>query len=244
MSGLIESASAILASSERRVEASAQNVSNASTPGYKKQVAFASALQRATATGGSATSLAGATDSTLRFVSDFSQGSLRETGKPFDLAIFGSALFRLRDGDAFVYSRGGSFAAGKDGTVVDADGRVLQQAGGGDLIVESQAPDILGDGTVVANGLPVATVGLFEPGERAQVTALGGGLYTAPDGAMTEAAGSIVRQGQLESSNVVMSDEMIAMMTATRQAESGARLVQFYDQLIGQAITTFSRSGK
>ena len=48
----------------------------------------------------------------------------------------------------------------------------------------------------------------------------------------------------LESSNVVLSDEMVALMANTRQAEGGAQLVRLYDQLIGQAITTFARAGR
>ena len=97
---------------------------------------------------------------------------------------------------------------------------------------------------MIENGLPVAMIGLFEPISPSTLAALGGGLFRAPEAAMQAAATSVIHQGQLESANVVMSDEMIAMMAASRQAEGGARLVQFYDQLIGQAITTFSRSGK
>ncbi|OCC22945.1 hypothetical protein MB02_14360 [Croceicoccus estronivorus] len=245
MSGLIESASSILASSERRVEASALNVSNASTPGYKRQVAFTSALkQAASAIGPRVARTGAAADSELHFTTDFSQGALRETGSPLDLAIYGPGLIQLRDGDVYVYSRGGSFTVGPEGVVADPAGRRLQQAGGGDLTVSNPTPEILGDGTVIENGLPVSTIALLEPAAPERVTTLGGGIFTAPDSAMEQASDSILHQGQLESANVTMSDEMIAMMSATRQAEGGARLVQFYDQLIGQAITTFSRSSK
>ena len=236
MSGLIDSASAILTASERRVEAAAGNISNASTAGYKRQVAFVQSLERALRPD--------ATDGTLHFASDFAQGNLRETGRPFDLAIFGPALFKLRDGDAFVFSRGGAFRLGDGGRLIDTAGRVLQQASGGDLTVESGAPEILGDGTVVENGIATGSVGLFEPAGADSMSALGGGLFAASPEGMQDASNSIIKRGQLESSNVVISDEMITMMAAVRQAEGGARLVQFYDQLVGQAITTFSRSNK
>lgn len=237
MPGLMESASAILASSERRVEAAAQNVSNASTPGYKKQVAFAQTLERADGV------MPGAEVET-RFLADAGQGRLKNTGNPLDLAIFGSALFQLRDGHDIVYSRGGSFSLGDGGAISDSSGRYLQQAGGGDLILDSAKTEILGNGTVLQDGLPVAAIALYEPADEAGVSALGGSLFSARSSSMREATGSIIRQGRLESSNVVMSDEMVSMMAAVRQAESGARLAQFYDQLIGQAITTFSRSGR
>jgi flagellar basal body rod protein FlgG len=238
MPGLIESASGILVSSERRVEASAQNVANAPTAGFKRQIAFSELLARTSVDAADTAAVR------LRFASDLAQGKLRETRKPLDLAIFGPGFFKLRDGAGFVYTRGGSFSRDADGAVIDAAGRVLQQAGGGDLLVDSEAPQILGDGSVVENGLPTATLALFEPASGRQLASLGGGLFDAPDTAMLEASGSVVRQGQLESANVTMSDEMIALMATARQAEGGARLVQAYDQLIGQAITTFSRSGK
>lgn len=234
MSGLIESASGILAASEQRVEAAAQNVSNASTPGYKRQITFAETLMRTAPAQGNPSGIHDAPVQ-LHVTQDRAQGKLRETGRPLDLAIFGPGYVQLRDGDRIAYSRGGSFAIGPDGTLIDSSGRVLQQAGGGDLEPGSTSPQIMGDGSVIENGLPVAAIALFETdspkGPFAPAT-------------MREATASVIRQGQLESANVVMSDEMITMMAATRQAESGARLVQFYDQLIGQAITTFSRSGK
>lgn len=239
MPGLIEAATGILASSERRVEATAQNIANVSTPGFKRQVAFTHMLDRVA---GVTTPDKAATRP--QFTSDLAQGKLRETGRPLDLAIYGPGFLRLRDGDGFVYARGGSFSIGADGAVIDAAGRVVQRAGGGDLVVEGTAPLIANDGSVIQNGLPVATIGLFEASSPTSLTSLGGGLFRAPDTAMQEAGSSILHQGQLEAANVVISDEMIALMAANRQAEGGARLVQTYDQLIGQAITTFSRSGK
>lgn len=241
MPGLMESASAILASSERRVEAVSRNVSNASTAGYKKQVAFAQTLERA---GGSFPARVAETG----FLTDFSQGRLRHTGKPLDLAIHGPAVLQLRAGDDLVYSRGGPFSLGEGGSVIDASGRILQQAGGGDLILDSQDVEILGDGTVLQAGVPIAAIGLYEAGQGSGIAAMlesgSGSAFRANPAVLAEASGSILRQGQLESSNVVMSDEMVAMMAAVRQSEGGARLAQAYDQLIGQAITTFSRSGR
>ena len=239
MPGLIEAATGILASSERRVEVTAQNIANASTPGFKRQVAFTQTLDRMARPNGVET-----ITPRLQLTSDLAQGTLRETGRPLDLAIYGPGFLRLRDGDQLIYARGGVFAMGPDGTVIDGAGRILQQAGGGDLVLDGPAPQITGDGSVIQNGLPLTAIGLFEPLSPAAMTSLGGGLFRAHDTAMQEASGSILRQGQLEAANVVMSDEMIALMTANRQAEGGARLVQTYDQLIGQAITTFSRNSK
>lgn len=236
MSGLIDSASAILLSSERRLEASAQNVANATTSGFKRQVGFSEAL-------GQAEGQIGARIET-QFVTDYVQGKLNPTENPLDLAINGPALLMLRDGDNHVYSRGGTFVRSENDTLVDANGRVLQQAGGGDLSVKADTFEVLEDGTLLEDGLPTGRIGLFEALDRLSLKALGGSSFAADPAAMGEAEDSIVRQGFLEGSNVTLSDEMVAMMASVRQAEGGARLVQFYDQMIGQAITTFTRSGR
>ncbi|HTN14566.1 MAG TPA: flagellar hook basal-body protein [Sphingomonadaceae bacterium] len=236
MPSLVDSAAAILASAERRLEASAQNVANASTPGFKRQASFAEAL-------GTAEGADSRLPAQKSFV-DFTQGRLAETGSAFDLAVHGPGLLRLRDGDGFVYTRGGSFALGADGVLADAAGRVVQQAGGGDLALGSPDVEVLADGTVLEDRLPAARIGLYEASDPAVLTALGGTGFSAPEAAMMEAEGSQIRQGFLEKSNVTMSDEMVATMAALRQAEGGGRVVQFYDELIGQAITTFSRSGR
>jgi flagellar basal-body rod protein FlgG len=54
-------------------------------------------------------------------------------------------------------------------------------------------------------------------------------------------ADSQIRQRALEGSNVETAAEMTSMMLALRMAESGARLVQTYDGLMGQAITALGR---
>ncbi|OJW68341.1 MAG: hypothetical protein BGO57_07270 [Sphingomonadales bacterium 63-6] len=225
-----------MASAERRLEASAQNVANASTSGFKRQVNFAEVL-------GAANNADGLLPTQKSYV-DFTQGRLAETGSPFDLAINGPGLLRLREGEAYVYARGGSFALNEDGLLADASGRVLQQAGGGDLALAGTSFGVLADGTVLEDGLPTARIGLYETSDPAALSALGGATFTAAEPAMAEAEASQIRQGFLEKSNVTMSDEMVAMMASLRQAESGGRVMQFYDELIGQAITTFSRSGR
>lgn len=236
MPGLVESASAILSATERRLETIANNVTNLSTPGFKRQLSFVEMLP------GQAPD---ALDlPTPRVRPDLAQGRLSETGNPLDLAISGAGFFRLRDGDAFVYSRQGHFRRAEDGTLVSPQGHVLQQAGGGDLVLERAAVRILTDGTVLDEGRPVARIGLFEPGEDTATESLAGSLFAMAEGSMEDAEGSELRQGMIEASNVSLGDEMVTMMAALRQAESGARLVQLYDQLMDQAITTFGRGGR
>ena len=234
MSDLLDAATAVLLSAEQRAKAAAQNIANTNTAGFKRQMSFTELLHSVES--GEPTRIS------MQFVNDFSQGQLVQSGDVLDLAIVGPALLRLRAGDEFIYARGGSFRRSAEGILVDGSGHVLQAEGSGDIALTGDLLEILDDGTILEDGIPTARIGLFETSAPDGLKALGGTAYAAEDGVMAPATNSSVRSGFLEKSNVVSSDEMIAMMGSVRQAEGGARIVQTYDQLIGQAISTFTRS--
>lgn len=228
MSGLIESASAILSASERRLEVIAQNTANMSTPGYQRLISFQSLLTQPQDT------LPSPQISTMP---DSRVGSLTPTGNPFDLALAGAGTFLVREGDQFVTSRGGSFRRTEDGNLVDGLGRALQQSGGGDLVVETGSPTIGSDGVIVIEGQAVARIGVFASASSSQSDSI------APAN-LDDVNDPQVRQGMVEQSNVMIGDEMVSMMAISRSAEGGARLVQTYDELIGKVFAAFGQSGR
>ena len=226
--GLIESAGAILAQGERRLESISHNISNASTPGFKRQIAFSQMLEGGNGVGDYITPLGLSLDPT--------PGKLVESGNALDLAIAGAGYFMVRNGDRYDYIRAGQFSRNSEGALADANGLVLQQAGGGDVVVDAGKIEILEDGTLLLDGAAAGSIGLFHApgiGGAASLADTGDG---APDG--------IIKQGFVEASNVVLADEMMQLMANNRQVEMGAQLARTYDQLIGQAITTFTRSGR
>lgn len=235
MTGLVESAGAILSASERRLETIANNVANLSTPGFKRQLSFVDVL---------AAPGEGAEMPATRVRADLGQGRLTETGNGLDLAIAGAGFFRLRAGESTLYSRQGNFRLAEDGRVVTSHGYALQTAEGADLVLDSAAVEILADGTVLDRGSPVARIALFAPAEGAAVEPVAGSAVAFADEAAEEVAEPQLRQGMVETSNVSLGDEMVAMMAALRQAEGGARLIQLYDELLGRAVTTFGQTGR
>lgn len=230
LAGLVESARAILASSERSLETVSNNVSNVSTPGFKRQISFSDVL-----------SDVDAPDSNSRLRADFTQGAMSASGNPLDFAISGPGFFQLRSGSEIFYSRQGHFKVSSDRSVVTSQGYALQQAGGGDLVLDSGQIELLEDGTILVDGRPGGRVALFVPREGASLVPATGTLFRADLSSMEEATSVRLRQGMVEGSNVSLGSEMVTMMTAVREAESGARLLQVYDDLIGRAITTFGQ---
>ena len=231
MSGLIESATAILTGSQRRLEVAAHNVANISTPGYKRQIGFSQLLAP------NFPDIAPQQGFAVR--RDFAAGKLSATSNPLDIAIGGDGMFQLRAGDSFIYTRQGQFSRAADGTLVTPQGYVLQQAGGGDLVLDDGAVSILEDGTVLDDGVPVARLTAYAIDDTATLTPVGESYFAAPNGGMDAVADASFRQGMIEASNVEIGDEMVTMMASLRQSEVGARLVQTYDQLLGSAISTF-----
>jgi len=233
--GLVELGEIMMTRSERHLEFTSQNITNVSTPGYKRYVTFDSILDT--------THLSAATQDQETSASDFAQGALRQTGRSLDLAISGAGFFLLHTeaGTPF-YTRNGRFTRDSEGRVVSAEGYALQAAGGGDLVIGDDNSEISNDGTVLENGVPVARVAIFAADDLTRLSAQSGSLFVAPDDAMHEMTSPLVRQGALETANVDNAGEMLQVMTAMRQAEAGARVVEAYDTLIGQSIQTFGRT--
>lgn len=234
MSGLIEAASAIMSAAERRISIAAGNVSNISTPGYKRRTAFLDLTSSATR--------AGEVTATLVSRPVLDQGKLIPTGNRFDVALGDSALFVVRAGDRLLYTRYGQFHRDASGSVVTPQGYALQQVGGGDLVLDNDNVSIGADGTVFDGERPVARVAIVEPGEGASaMEPVGDSYFAAPQAAMRDVAQPALHSGMIEASNVSMSDEMVASMSAIRDAERGARLAQTYDDLMGRVMTALGQ---
>lgn len=230
----------ILSSTERRLEITSHNVANASTPGYKRQSSFSDALSAANIRVDNRSTAASDIVQNNYIQTDFSQGDLKQTRNPLDLAISGSGFFQVRVGESLFYTRQGEFTRLDDGSVVNSQGFILQ-ADGGDLILNTATPEILPDGKILENGLPIGRVAIYMPEDGQQLQQFSGSLFAASGQSLKLMEDPVLRQGFLEASNVSMTSEMVAMMSAMRQAETGARIIQVYDDLLGRAITTFGQ---
>jgi flagellar basal-body rod protein FlgF len=239
---ITEIAGQILSRAEQRAEVAAQNITNASTPGYRRRISFSELVDGA----GRPAGAAGRADGQQRAATaaDFTVGALQQTGGATDLAIAGQGFFIVRsaEGDAPLYTRVGQFRRDADGRLVNAQGLALQSVDGGDIVVGDQPFQVAADGTVTRNGEPLARIAVVDFENRAGLVAGEGGSFAAPDGAEPRPVdGAVVRQGMLEGSNVNTGEEMVAMMEAVRRAETGQRLMTTYDDLMGRALNLFGQ---
>lgn len=231
MAGLVEIAASIMARSERSVETSAHNIANLATSGYKRRVEFTDAMA----------DIAAGRSLRPTSATDFAPGKPIGTNSSSDLSIAGEGFFVVRSGETMLYTRLGQFSRDEEGRLVTAQGFALQARGGGDLVVKSADFKVEADGVVIEGGQPVARLALVDFENRAALIRGEGGTFSAPETEAVEVQAPSVRQGMLEASNVSTGDEMVVIMEALRRAESGQRIVNVYDDLMGRALSTFGQ---
>jgi flagellar basal-body rod protein FlgG len=230
--GMLELGGVIIAQATQRAEFAAQNMANMTTAGYKARRQFISLID----SGGA---LAKANNLWAQTI-DFAPGKLQQTGNPLDLAIAGAGFFTVRTTDGIFYTRAGQFRQDTSGNIVTADGAVLQSANG-DIKLSDGPITVLADGTVQQDGQPVAQLQISDFEDPAALKQVGNSLFAAPTGAALDVAAPQIRQGVIETSNVSTASEMISLMTAIRSAETGQRVIQVYDDLLGRVLTAFGQ---
>jgi flagellar basal-body rod protein FlgF len=230
MSSVVDFAIAILSQAEKRVEIAGQNMANATTPAYKRKIPFSDLVQM--------DNNGNVSTSNVASVIDFTNGKLSQTGSPSDLAIASNGYFALRSKNGIVYSRQGQFAVNQEGNLVNSQGFPLQTTSGSDLVIKSRDFVVTIDGTVTEKSLVVGKIAVFDASDEKNLEPTDGG-FRAKSKELPLVDEAMIRQGMFENSNVTTGDEMVAMMESLRRAESGQRLMNVYDDLMGRAISGF-----
>lgn len=225
-------AGATLSSDMERMRIISQNLSNASTPGYRAELAMPAGPERFAA------ALRGteppATPTPVRAER---AGMLRETQRRLDLAIEGPGYFRLQTPAGVRYTRRGDFT-------MDASGRVLSQGGfpllgeNGELVLPGAEFEIDARGSVRIGSTSVARILLAMPQDE-ELSYLGDSLFAASEDlpmAAPEAGRAALRQGALENANVNPLQEMVSLMETVRHVGFSAQALRAYDQMLDASI--------
>ncbi len=226
--GMYRSASGMLPRVKQQ-EIIANNVANAGTTGFKKNVMFIEELTKAQ---NSQVSKKSDWEQSMlsRVHVDYAPGVFDKTDNPLDLAIDGDGFFVLQtaDGDQ-VLSRSGSFIVDKDGFLALTGG--FQVIGdGGPIQVGSGELAVSQTGAVEVNGLPAGQINPQSVENLDNLVRLGGSLFGVPeDETLIPAISATVRQGYLETSNVDVVNEMVDMIVAYRMYEANAKALQAQD---------------
>lgn len=232
------------------------NLANASTNGYKRQHAvfedlMYQNLRQVGAANGEGAQLptglqVGLGVRTVATSRNFGQGNLQQTQNNLDLAVKGNGFFQIQLPDGTTgYTRDGAFKVDANGTVVTNNGFVLQPG----ITVPANATAL----TISQDGTVSATVpGQVAPQNLGQLQLanfinppglepLGGNLYAetaasgAPNAGATGTDGlGTVQQGFVETSNVNVVEELVAMIATQRAYELNSKAISTSDQMLAK----------
>ena len=175
---------------------------------------------------------------------DLTPGPIQETSNPLDLAIAGTGFFAVQAPDGSTrYTRDGGFHADIDGSLRARDGSAVLDTNGRAMILPVGADvSVAADGTVLASGTTVARVQVVDFAAGTQMTKLGNGMFTAPNGALAQpAVGTQLYQGYLEGSNVDMTKSMVSTMNLVRAYEANQKMLQMQDETLKTAVNAVGK---
>ncbi|MGD0677156.1 MAG: flagellar basal-body rod protein FlgG [Polyangiaceae bacterium] len=245
-----------MAAQETQLDTIANNLANANTTGYKsQQVQFEDLLyENVRAPGANSNGMTPPTATQLgtgvRVVAttrSFAQGTLQTTNNPLDLAIQGQGFFAVMQPTGTLgYTRAGSLQLNAQGQLTTPNGLPIEPP----MTIPSNATSITvaADGTVSVqqagattstnvgqlqlttfpnpNGLQAEGANIFTP-----TVASGQPQTGAP---AVDGRGTIL-QGSIESSNVDVVTEMVAMITAQRAYEMDSKVISAADDMMRTA---------
>ena len=239
---------------QSNIDVIANNIANSSTIGFKRSRAefedlmYQTQKEPGAMTGNNAITPTGVQVGlgvkTSAVQKEFETGDSKVTGAAYDIKIQGPGFFVLQKSDGeTVYTRDGSFKKGPDGRLMDKAGNVLQP----EIRIPPNATgvEVSGDGTVSVlldkqiNPQTVGQIQLVNFINPAGLKAMGGNVYvpTTASGipqqsvAGQNGVGSLA-QGQLETSNVNIVEEMVNMIAAQRAYETNSKVIQASDQML------------
>jgi len=219
-----------------RMQGIAQNLSNALTPGYKKQLSTAQSFAAQLTAAGSSQPMRGMALPASQVLVDASAGTLRSTGIATDVAMEGDGFFELADAGGPVYTRRGEFRA-------DASGRLLGPQGlpvmgtGGEIVLSGEPFTIGANGDITQAGAVVARLRVAHLASAGLLEPRGAGTYALGGAVLQDAAAPVrLRVGYQENSNVDPAREMVGMTETVRHFESMQKLMQGYDEVLEKSI--------
>jgi flagellar basal-body rod protein FlgF len=212
------------------LDATANNIANASTAGYQgERVSFREALGTARSP-----DMAMVQTQTAHAV-DGTNGALMQTDNPLDVALEGDGLFAVKTPQGMRYTRAGNFQLDAEKRLVTQDGFQVMGQGNQPITLppETSNVTISPDGDVMADGNVVGKLALtrFAPN---QLKREGGSLFSANG---TPQTGELpkVRSGVLESSNVNIVRGVVDLVKVSRNYESLMKMIQGYHDVESRA---------
>jgi flagellar basal-body rod protein FlgG len=205
----------------------ANDLANASTPGYKaassQQQSFGALLLQNTATGQSVGSIDVGVE-VSKAQTNLAQGPLQPTGRALDFAVSGPGFFAVKTANGTQYTRNGQFSVSSKGLLVDQYGDEVLSQNGGPIQVGA------------AGTVPTTALGLFNVTNPSQ---LGNNNFSGR-AAGGRASGSI-SSGELEGSGIDPIQTMVRMESSLNAYTAGQQTIGTISQTMQESAQTVAQ---
>lgn len=247
--GLYHSAAGML-TNEYKQGVIANNLANADTVGFKRDVAtFAERLQEELGgdrKGPSAEGLEGISGGLWlgETHTSFAEGAYEKTGEKSDVALDGAGFLTVEQDGETLLTRDGRFLVDQSGQLVSVtDGAAVLNAAGQPIQINPRSGPLSyidQDGWVYQNingdDVRIAQLGITDVADYDALTKVGAGRFSTQSENLTPSYAR-VRNEFVEQSGVNAVPEMVDMIATSRSFQINASLVSLQDQTLGRLLT-------
>ncbi len=221
-----------------KLTAVANNLSNASTPGFKSQIIRTeeSVLKNKENKSVSFVKSGG-------IVRDLTDGPIKSTGNPLDVALTGRGYFMVATPSGLRYTRNGQFIISENSMLTTASGQAVLNQSGSEIAMphDLKQISIAEDGTLSNQGVSFGKLGVVTFADENALASEGSTLYkTSQD--PTPALQFRITQGAVEDSNISPIQESIRLMEILRLFENAQKVIDQYEDLQKKTLNASSRN--
>ncbi len=225
---------------ENKVDVIANNLANISTAGYKRRdVSFQQMIEAEQALDRNMLKVK-LPDGFTPTYTDNSDGRLKQTGNPLDIALSGKGFFQVKTDNGLAYTRDGNFKINSEGQMVTPDGYKVM-GNSGPIEINGSKIDVDQSGQISVDG-KVVNQFLFKNINIDNSIIMKDNLYKQKTTGYLEDAKPRVSQGFVEESNVNNVKEMVEMISAQRLYEANQKLIKAQDDTLNKAVNQIARS--
>jgi flagellar basal-body rod protein FlgF len=174
-------------------------------------------------------------------LTDFRQGALRDTARPFDVALEGRGFLVVNTPSGERLTRGGSLHLDSASRLVDAHGNMVQGVNG-PIVVDGTQMTVQDDGSVLVDGALAGRMRIVDVQPTEALSKQGNGEYVSAVPATPVPEGvTRVHQGAIEDANLDTLTSMVDLITIQRAYAANVEALKAMDGVLGSITHDIGR---
>ncbi len=182
-----------------------------------------------------------------KVTTNFTTGSHLITESSLDFAIEGDGFFTVnvpqKDGTSQeMYTRNGAFKLTTDGFLVTGDNYYVQgQNGSINLAQYGTMPSVSSKGEIIVDGQVLDQLKFTAFEDNSTLRKINDDYYKTTDESVQATPTGAIRQGYLETSNVNTVQEMVELISISRNYETNQKVIQTEDSIMSKVANEIGR---